>query len=221
MAKTGYSISQLMSIDIEDINSMKTSDLAKIVQQLADAGNKRLKRLATSGNEDSFAYKSAMESGGRFSISGQRANQGKLKSEFVRVRNFLQAKTSTVKGWKNEIKNVVNRLSNSESVSIPKKNIQEYMEDVENRRFYWNAYNEIRKNYVDLDSTRIQQMLSQTIIKHQEITSMDEIVKMVDFKIQQAYESGFTLSDEELDEEFYNSPVFEDYDDEGDGEWDF
>ena len=82
-----------------NVGRMTESTLRQIVTRLASAANKRLKR-AEQANLDSPAVKEALESGGKFTAKGK-GLEG-LKAEFVRLKTFLQYKTSTIKGWQAE-----------------------------------------------------------------------------------------------------------------------
>lgn len=73
------------------------------VSRLASMANKRLRRLENNGFEDSPAYKRWVESGGeKFSVRGKDYNQ--LQKELARVREFVNAKTSTIRGAQQVIK---------------------------------------------------------------------------------------------------------------------
>ena len=93
----GKSIGDISSMSIEELNAMDRPTLAKAVSRLASAANKRLKRFEGSELE-SPATKSVEKSGGKFGTRGKTLNQ--LRSEFIRAKNFLGNKTSTIKGYK-------------------------------------------------------------------------------------------------------------------------
>ena len=84
-----------------NVGRMTEGTLRQIVTRLASAANKRLRR-AEQANLDSPAVKGAMDSGGKFTAKGK-GLEG-LKAEFVRLKTFLQDKTSTIKGWQAEQK---------------------------------------------------------------------------------------------------------------------
>lgn len=84
-----------------NVGRMTEGTLRQIVTRLASAANKRLRR-AEQASLDSPAVKEALESGGKFTAKGK-GLEG-LKAEFVRLKTFLQDKTSTIKGWQAEQK---------------------------------------------------------------------------------------------------------------------
>ena len=77
--------------------------LKREVSRLASMANKRLVRLENNGFEDSTAYKQWIESGGeKFSVRGKDYNA--LQKELARVRQFVNAKTSTIRGAQSVLK---------------------------------------------------------------------------------------------------------------------
>ena len=78
-------------------------ELKREVSRLASMANKRLVRLENNGFEDSPAYKQWIESGGeKFSVRGKDYNE--LQKELARVRQFVNAKTSTIRGAQSVLK---------------------------------------------------------------------------------------------------------------------
>lgn len=125
------SINELLSLSSRDISKLSRKELARVVSQLASAGNKRLKRLETTPmGSESRVYKTAMEKG-KFSVAGK--NQGQLQNEFKRVSEFLKAKTSTVSGWKAEKTRVYKRIGGM-------------FDSEEAERAFWRAYRDIAKS---------------------------------------------------------------------------
>lgn len=73
--------------------------------RLAAMANKRVARLEANKMEDSPAYRGYMASGGgKFSVKGKTHNQ--LQIEVSRMRNFINAKTSTITGINNHFKEI-------------------------------------------------------------------------------------------------------------------
>lgn len=103
----GMRIEDIMRMSAEDINKMSRKDLSKITSRLASAANKRIKRMQSS-NESSPALAGVLSSGGKISVKGK--NQGQLKAEFIRARQFLQGKTSGLRKAKEFKKNLFKKL---------------------------------------------------------------------------------------------------------------
>ena len=99
MARTNYfkgkSITDIMNMDISEFLSLEKPQLRQAVSRLADAANKRIKRL-----EEKEIFTPALfeirHSGGKLSTKGKDLMQ--LRSEFMRATGFLKNEYSTVKG---------------------------------------------------------------------------------------------------------------------------
>ena len=94
---SGMSVQDILNMDIDTFNKLNTSDLRKVVGRLVSAGNKRLRSFERA-DERSPATRHVAKSGGKFSTKGKDLNA--LRSEYMRAKNFMQAKTGTRKGWK-------------------------------------------------------------------------------------------------------------------------
>lgn len=125
------SIKDLLNLSSKDVAKMSRQELARVVSQLASAGNKRLRRLETTPmGKESRPYKTAMQVG-NFSVAGK--NQGQLQNEFKRVSEFLKAKTSTVSGFKAERARVYKRIGGK-------------FDSEEAEKAFWRAYRNIAKS---------------------------------------------------------------------------
>ena len=86
-----------------------TKEFRQEVSRKASLANKRLARLEKNGLQDSPAYKKLMESGGgKFSIRGKTGSE--LSRELIRINNFIDMKTSTVKGLNQVLKDTADRV---------------------------------------------------------------------------------------------------------------
>lgn len=97
-----YTAGELLNMDPDVFQKLNRSELAGVVRTLADVGNKRRQRLEKRGILSPANFnRETGEVIQRFSTKGKSLNA--LRAELTRVRNFLTAKTSTVKGveeWK-------------------------------------------------------------------------------------------------------------------------
>lgn len=83
----------------------ETKALKAEVSRKASMANKRLKRLEQKGLTSSPAYKQWFESGGqKFSVRGKSYNE--LQAELARVNHFINAKTSTIRGLNNTLREI-------------------------------------------------------------------------------------------------------------------
>lgn len=100
-------VNQLLNLTHDILNSLTEKELRRYVQQLASAGNKRLKRFSDK-NISTFATVAVDRSGGKFSTAEKNLNE--LRSEYLRIRKFFNSKTSTIKGYRDVIKRGVAAL---------------------------------------------------------------------------------------------------------------
>ena len=89
-----------------DTNNMTVEQLRNLVGNAADIANKRIKRLQQNEwGRNSIAYQKWAEAGAKkFSTKGK--NEGQLKAEFKRVKNFLESQTGSISGQKQERKKI-------------------------------------------------------------------------------------------------------------------
>lgn len=82
----------------------KVAEYRKEASRLASMANKRVARLEANNLKDAPAYKGYIESGGKFSVKGKSYNE--LQKEVARMKTFIDANTSTVKGVNNYLKTI-------------------------------------------------------------------------------------------------------------------
>lgn len=159
------SINELLNLSSRDVAKLSRQELARVVSQLASAGNKRLRRLeSTPMGTESRPYKTAMEVG-KFSVAGK--NQGQLQNEFKRVSEFLKSKTSTISGWKAEKAKVYKRIGGK-------------FDSEEAEKAFWRAYRGIAKSekalHKSYGSTETQRYLRSELSSAKQLTQ-DEITR--------------------------------------------
>jgi len=77
----------------------------KEVSRKASMANKRLRRLEKNGLKDTPAYRAWKKAGGK-NFSVRNKNYRALQKENARLNNFLQSKTSTVRGSNRVLKSI-------------------------------------------------------------------------------------------------------------------
>ena len=181
----GLKISDIVSMDWEQLNKLSATDLKSLTNRLVSASNKRIRRLEkTERGKSSFAYQSVEERGRKFSTRGKNVNQ--LKQEFKLAKQFLGYKTSTVKGWKEYRTKVEQRTgyaTEGESVNWSERTWSKY----------WKVYRRFEEThggtYKKGDSDRIQQMLTEIMKSSDKRKSADSFQKMIEDEYQDMYES--------------------------------
>lgn len=136
MNVSGLSVNDILSMDWTDIQKLNRRDLAQLTSRLASAGNKRLRRLEKAGLNETPAYTAIKRSGGDFSIKSKTINE--LRSEFSRVRTFLDTstKTSTVRGVKKVESSFRKRLGLEEGENMSESQ----------RKKFWEGYRIFEEN---------------------------------------------------------------------------
>lgn len=116
----------IMKMGIDEFSHLSKTELRQAVSRLADAANKRLKRLSKS-DVVSPAYMEAMDNGNKFSTRGK--SEIELQIEFRRVSNFLQDKTSTIKGSREYMEETRKNLKDAFGIDINKADFAKLIAD--------------------------------------------------------------------------------------------
>lgn len=147
-------VDTLLDLTPEQLMQMSRKDLAKNISILSSAANKRLKRLEASGTYSPSA-EWVYRHGGKFSVAGKTKNQ--LLIEFFRVQEFLESKTSTVRGakkWKRSVKNaVIEAVQKRYADTTPqgrkaiKSAVEKIFTDKEWETRFWDVYSRLTEEY--------------------------------------------------------------------------
>lgn len=134
--------------------------LKKEVSRMASMANKRLKRLEKNELTQLPSYKAWEENGSvRFSVKGKTHQQ--LQSEYWRLKNFLDAKTSTVRGansfLKEMAKNTGIKYNGLADLKTKSKKFFELADKI--KQYYKNA----EKTALALDYQKIWQQINEQI----------------------------------------------------------
>ena len=111
-----------MDIGIDEFSHLSKTELRQAVSRLADAANKRIRRMSQS-EFVSPAYLEVMDNEGKFSTRGK--SEIELQIEFRRVSNFLQDKTSTSKGAKEYMEETRQAMKDVFGIDINKSDFAE------------------------------------------------------------------------------------------------
>lgn len=180
-------------MDTQTLNTMKQKDLAIAVTQLAAIANKRAKRLSESVYGSSSALVSFERSGGKAGSRGKTFNE--LRREFARVQQFLNAKTSTIKGAKQVQKETSERLG-SETKNWT----------TEDWKQFWNTYNKIKDSedtriaLYRLGSDKLQQLLRDQYIQGEEQKTILERINELSLE----YDEEEEFTEGQIDESFFD-----------------
>ena len=174
----GISTESIRETDIETLNTWDRRTIARAVRRLADTANKRIKAFEESGLETP-AYLNAMKSGGKFSTRGKTVNQ--LRTEFIRVRDFLKMKTSTKKGYAKVKTDFFDRV---EATTLQRMTLTD---DALNK--YWRVFDKVQPHISKFvkGSPNQQKDVYDIFIQHENL-SEEELIKKIYEKFDILYE---------------------------------
>ena len=191
----GLSINDIMNLSWERLNKLSEKELKQVTSRLVSASNKRLRRLEnTTRGKSSFAYQTVENRGRKFSVRGKDIDD--TKQEFKLAKQFLNYKTSTVKGWKAYRESVEERTgyaTEGESLNWTENTWKKY----------WKVYRRFEEihggTYKKGDSDRIQKMLTEIMESNDKRKSADTFQKMIEDEYADMYESD---NEEDIDDYF-------------------
>lgn len=172
---TGKSVNDLLNMESREFSlvSQDRQALSRVVSRLASAANKRLKRMKTKG-ESSPALIRAMESGGKFSVKGKSLNE--LKKEFMRVKSFLQDKTSDLKQWKKLKKKLQESLGKS-GIVIDETKVGKVI----------HIYEEVRKKNPEVSAREFKYKVFETIQTLSDDISINQQIEFIEDNLENIY----------------------------------
>lgn len=149
-----------------------SQNLRKETSRLASMANKRLQRLEKAGLESSPAYQKWIDEGGqKFSVRGKTINE--VQAEMARLRKFIDAKTSTIRGINNTLKemaantgmqykNLTDLRAKSENFFNLASKVEQYLRTVEDiasaigYQKIWEVINEyVKDSSIDLGDSGV------------------------------------------------------------------
>ena len=151
---------KVLEMSIEDIGQQNKSTLAKYYKSMRSALGKRMKTFHEAG-EFSHAYNVyEREFKKEIPMKVSEMTQGRLQKEVVRLKKFFESETSTVAGSEE-----VNRRQDLMIFgAIPGTNIPNRTMSAEERKEYWNLYDEWYaqeyETHPKLQSSEIQNTLA-------------------------------------------------------------
>ena len=212
LAKRGLNKSSMTE---KEYSKAHRNQLAEITSRFVSTANRRIKKLGASKigqTSPSYQRAKAMSKSGLFSVKGKNWND--LRNTIKETRQFLESKTSTVKGWKNVRANIEADIGGELNSAFKSKK-------------FWEAYRRLseargglmgRKGSKSrLSSERVQQLLYNTITNKRDEegrrvvdwrSKVDRIVEEADELLDREYKleqrsrfgaSNFVLEDDEED----------------------
>lgn len=122
-------INTLLNIDADALYSLDESSMRKVIKKLRPEVKRRIKEF---GNDPSPAVDKFLRSGGGFSPDKQDLNS--LRGEFMRMKMFLESKTSTKAGWEDSVDKTIKEM-NKLGVKFTRSNFKDV----------WRAYSILKE----------------------------------------------------------------------------
>lgn len=124
-----------------------------------------------------------------------------LMHQYSRLKKFLTAKSSTLKGWKNIRKNIGKRTNTKKLFATEYKSERSAKIWQNREKRFWKLYNELVDQYggniSNLDSNRIQKMLSKIQTMQNKAKSNEDISMAMMYYIESLYR-GDKINDEDF-----------------------
>ena len=181
-------------LNIDNPNELDENSLKQAIKSMANAANKRLKRMEDRGiNFGEETGKNTTSGVKRFTVRGK--NLQELKNEFKRVRNFLNNPQSSLSGMKRVFKDFketvkkARRLTRAEkkeyekmskqkkSSGISRKRKLSQWEELKQWRDTWNLYNRlVDEGYytpTEYDSTQARETIIE-VIEYRDVYNLSD-----------------------------------------------
>lgn len=192
-----------MAKNVNSASVKKVKELKKEVSRKASMANKRLRRLEKNDLTDNFAYKSVVKNGKpQFSVKGKDYNE--LQKELTRINHFIDAKTSTIRGTNQVLKEIANNTNVTyENVNELYKKSKQFFQLSEKVSEYLSLTNQ---SGLSLGYQRIWQAINEYVEKEQaDLASsefeMEKAVKSIShlagaLYVKDAFDYEFNMFDE-------------------------
>ena len=115
-------INTLINIDADVLYSLDESSMRKVIKKLRPVVKRRIKEF---GNDPSPAVGKFLRSGG--GLSPDKKDLYSLQDEFMRMKMFLEAKTSTKAGWEDSVDKTIKTM-NELGVKFTRSNFKDVWE---------------------------------------------------------------------------------------------
>lgn len=187
--KGGYNAKEMTEIDLDTLNRMNRSELAKVVSRMTDVTKKRLKTLEKN-EEFTPAYYGIKEKSANGDLSVKGKNINELRAMYKQQKNFITAKTSTMKGAERVKKAEAERLG----VDFNNK---------DESKMFWNAYNKFietsegKQALYNKGSNEIQQYIADMMLNkgYDEESILDSLQMMYEEEFEEDFEDGDMFDD--------------------------
>lgn len=173
-----------LNLDLDTLNKLNQKELKEVTSRLVSVANKRIKRARAYATKNNSSLSPAMRSlpneDFKFSIKGKNYNE--VKHVYSQVRNFLNAKTSTHKGWKEYKEEVQQNL---------KSKFGNMTEEQSNK--FWGGYHKFEERNAGIlksnkdTSDQMMEYLADLVRNNDDLNS-DDLQEALDDYLDELYE---------------------------------
>lgn len=175
----------MSNMDISDIAKMSKAELSKITVVLGSAVNKRYKRLEQAG-QTTPASNILKETGGKISTKGKSLNQ--IRREFKRAYDYMNAKTSTLTGYKKVVKETVGRIESKTGVKLSKAQASAFFKLLDKAK----EIDPSKAGYTGDTNTSLYQELAERVKSGEDVENIERDLNNI---IDDAYETTQATKD--------------------------
>lgn len=179
-------IKTLLNMDSDTFSSLSENNMRKAIKKLMPEVKRRIKEF---GSDTSPAVEKFQRSGGKFALSKQDLNA--LRTEFMRVKMFLDSKTSTKAGW-DDTKEKIMQSMNKLGLKFTKENFRDV----------WKAYSLLLELDKNVSASEFKYLSLRRIIELQGTgKTEDEIAESVYSNFKSLYKHHKMMQEED---DFYS-----------------
>mgnify|MGYP003302333208 CR=1 FL=1 len=150
----GRSTASLLDMSIGEFSRLNKTQLRQVVSRLSDTANKRMQSLQKTGVL-SKALRDAEKSGGKFSTRGKGLDE--LRAEYMRVRDFLNDRSSTVRGAKAVEKDIIKKITDIYGEDLKGVDVRKLLSDFFDLQDYDEEFQAQKMRYGHLiDTTNME-----------------------------------------------------------------
>lgn len=177
-------VKQYLNMGLSDFLSMNQRQLKRAVGSLRDATHKRYKRIKSSIG-DTQATRKLEKSGGEISTKGLDLNS--LRREFIRAKNFLEMKTSTVSGYK-KMETVTLKELEKRGIAMTRDQYKDF----------WKIYEDVKERDPMVADKQYKYKILDFISSNMEDMSSDDLINNALNKLRESYEMSQSHEDTEF-----------------------
>lgn len=165
----GMTTQQLINFVSNNVSDLTRDQIAVISTKMASTANKRLQTLLkkyeatqaiiglanAKGQQGNYTYPAL-----KFSVKGKDLNS--LREQYIQMKNFLNAKTSTVKGYNDVMQKTLNTLEADWGIRLTRKQYD----------IFWRTYERLKEIDPSLNVRRFKYEVLQEVQQAAEMTNL-------------------------------------------------